>query len=460
MSHKEATLALAEFAAGIRPEDIPDRVKSYGRDLFLDALACAVAGHAGEEVAQVAAFTNALAPGKGSSIIAGGEHSLVGATLLNGFLITAITMCDAHRPTQTHITPEVVPPSLAIAERDQLSGSHLLCALIAGYEVTARIGLGLDFKTFRGRGFHGPGILGPFGAAAAVGRLRGFNVDQMARAFGLSGSQAAGTFAAWGTPTVKFHQCRGALSGLMAAMLAEQDFVATRTFLTSQDGGLYAAYSGGGDVNRVVAGLGTQWELEQIALRAWPGAAPLQGLMTAIFDIQKDSDFSAQDVDKVNVNMSQFAFNLHGGYSRYSGKFEAMLSGHYAVAAILHDRDLSLDQYAPERYNSAELRQFAHDRVLVEPSRSLSGPEATVTVALRDGRILTTTCKNPRGAPENPMSAEQVRQKFRRYAEPHFDSARIEEILKLVANLDALESTTRLTSALRQQSASRTVSSR
>ncbi len=80
---------------------------------------------------------------------------------------------------------------------------------------------------FRARGWHGPGVFGPFGSAAAVGRLRGFDAETMARAFGLAGSQSAGTFAAWGTPTVKFHQCRGALSGLMAALLAEQKFAAT-----------------------------------------------------------------------------------------------------------------------------------------------------------------------------------------------------------------------------------------
>src|SRR5207245_1277784 len=81
---------------------------------------------------------------------------------------------------------------------------------------------------FRAKGWHGPGVLGPFGAAAAVGRLRRFDTETMAKAFGLAGSQAAGTFAAWGTPTVKFHQCRGALSGLLAALLAEQKFLATR----------------------------------------------------------------------------------------------------------------------------------------------------------------------------------------------------------------------------------------
>ena len=121
-----------------------------------------------------------------------------------------------------------------------------MVAIAAGCEVATRIGIGLDYPVFRARGWHGPGILGPFGAAAAVGSLLGFDAETMARAFGLAGSQAAGTFAAWGTPTVKFHQCRGALSGLMAALLAQQNFVATREFITAKDGGLYNAYVNGG----------------------------------------------------------------------------------------------------------------------------------------------------------------------------------------------------------------------
>src|SRR5262249_46301731 len=93
------------------------------------------------------------------------------------------------------------------------------------------------------------------------------------------------TFAAWGTPTVKFHQCRGALSGLLAALLAEQKFLATREFLTAKDGGLYNSYTNGGKPERVTADLGRRRELEQIRLRVWPSASLLQGMTTALFDL-------------------------------------------------------------------------------------------------------------------------------------------------------------------------------
>src|SRR5713101_1404909 len=217
----ETTQVLAEFAASLSYDNIPERVREYCKDVLLDTLACAVAGHQGDETYQLAALAAGLAQSNESTVIGGDRLSLAGATMLNGYLITAVTMCDTHRPTLTHITPEVVPPALAIAERDALSGRDLLIAMAAGFEVTTRVGIGIDYPAFRARGWHGPGVLGPFGAAAAVGRLLRLSPQAMARAFGLAGSQSAGTFAAWGTPTVKFLLFRRALSGLRASLLAE-----------------------------------------------------------------------------------------------------------------------------------------------------------------------------------------------------------------------------------------------
>ena len=131
-STQEATQILAKFAATLGYDDLPARAREHCKNLLLDALACAVAGHQGEETGQVAALAAALAQGSESSVIGGGHLSLAGATLLNGYLVTAVTMCDVHRATMTHVTPEIVPPALAIAERDGLSGRDLLVAIAAG----------------------------------------------------------------------------------------------------------------------------------------------------------------------------------------------------------------------------------------------------------------------------------------------------------------------------------------
>jgi 2-methylcitrate dehydratase PrpD len=443
------TAVLARFAATVTYDEIPERVREYCKNLLLDALACALAGQQGEETHQIEALASGLAQSKESSIIGGDHLSLAGATLLNGYLITAVTMCDIHRPTLTHITPEVVPPALAIAERDSLSGRDLLVALAVGCETTARIGIGIDYPAFRDRGFHGPGVFGPFGAAAAAGRLLGFDPETMAAAFGLAGSQAAGTFAAWKTPTVKFHQCRGALSGLMAALLAQQRFVATHQFLTAPDGGLYNSYSNGGRPEAAIEGLGSRWELEQIGLRLWPSASTIQGMITAMFNLVEKHGLSPDRTRKLRISMGKTAFDMHGGFSNYKGKFEALLSAHYAASVILHDRGLSLAQFEPARYNDPMLVRFAADQVEVRPDPTLVGVQALVEAETVDGSTIAVRCNDPKGSPEDPLSRADVERKFRTYAKERLADSRIEEVIGIVSRLEELGSARKLMDILR-----------
>jgi 2-methylcitrate dehydratase PrpD len=442
------TEVLAGFAASLQYDDIPEPVRDHCKNLLLDTLACAVAGHRGEETQQIAALASGLAQSNESSVIGGEALSLAGATLLNGYLVTAVTMCDVHRPTLTHVTPEVMPPALAIAERDGLSGRELLVAIAAGCEVTTRIGVGLDYPVFRGKGWHGPGVLGPFGAAAAVGRLRRFDAETMAKAFGLAGSQAAGTFAAWGTPTVKFHQCCGALSGLLAALLAEQKFLATREFLTASDGGLYNVYANGGRPEAVTADLGKRWELAQIALRLWPSASSIQGMNTALFDLIEGQKVDPAKVKKVRIALSQPTFDLHGKLAHYKGKFDALISGHYTAAVILHDQELTLAQFEPARYDDPKMRRAAAEQIELHADPALSGVEAVAEIEMEDA-TLNAHCQHPRGSPENPLSRGEIEGKFRTYADGVLSPSVIAATIDAVANLENLGSVRKLMEMLR-----------
>ena len=446
---EDTTGTLARFAAQLQYSDIPERTAERCKDLLLDTLACAIAGHQGEETSQVAALASALGQSEESSVIGGGRLSLAGATVLNGYLITAVTMCDIHRSTLTHVTPEVTPPALAIAERDSASGRDLLAALAAGLEMTTRIGISLNPPAFRAHGWHGPGVIGTFGSAAAAGRLLGFDPETMARAFGLAGSQAAGTFAAWGTPTVKFHQCRGALSGLMAALLAQQGFVATREFLTAPDGGLYATYSDGSDPEIATRALGDRWELEEIALRLWPAASTLTGMITALFELLARDEVRPEETKRIRLILSPVAEKMHGIFPRYKAKFEALLSAHYIAAVVLHDRELTLDQFEPARYDDPRLRSFAADQVEVIADPSLTGIEARVELEKTDGQLLSAFCQVPKGAPGNPLTRAEIEGKLRRYARGRLSSEKAERVIDMVSHLEELTSARELMDALR-----------
>jgi 2-methylcitrate dehydratase PrpD len=445
----EPTQVLAQFASALKYDAIPERVREHCKNVLLDTLACAVAGHQGEETEQVGALAAALAQSHEATVIGGDALSLAGATLLNGYLITAVTMCDIHRSTLTHVTPEVVPPALAIAERDGLSGRDLLVALAAGFEVTTRVGIGTDYPVMRSKGWHGPGVLGPFGGAAAVGRLRGFDPEIMAKAFGLAGSQSAGTFAAWGTPTVKFHQCRGALSGMLAALLAEQKFLATKEFLSHKDGGLYNTYANGGKPELAIGDLGQRWELEQIALRLWPSASSTQGMNTALFDLIEKHQINPDTVKKLRIGLSKTVFDLHGGLAKYKAKFDALISAHYTAAVILHDQKLTLAQYEPARYDDPKLRKAAAEQVEVKPDPALTGVQATVEIEMTDGSKLFARCEHPRGSYENPLTRAQIEDKFRVYAKGVLPDSQTEDVISAVNRLEDFGSIRTLMAALR-----------
>ena len=447
---QDVTATLARFAAGLAYEAIPARVRERTKDLLLDALACALAGYRGEDTAKVMRFARALGRSDEASILGGARLSLTGATLFNGFLITAVSMCDVYRPTATHFQPVIVSPALAIAERDAASGRDLLVALVAGFETGARIAAGVDYAAFRQRGWHGPGTIGPFGAAAAVGRLRAFDAGTMATALGLAGSQAAGTFAAWGTPSVKFHQFRGALSGLMAALLAEEEFTATREFLTAPDGGFYPTYCGAEPRDAATAALGEHWELESIALRPTPTSAASQGIVTALFDLIGRERLEAARTRRLRIRVSPACVEAYKNRREYSGKWQASASLHYTATALLHDRELWLDQFESQRYDDPTLRRFSQECVDLSADPALTGEQAIVEAELHDGVRLSATCKASKGTPENPLTRVEIAEKFRRAARDRLSTAAAERVIEMVAHIEALRSAGELLDALRK----------
>src|SRR5262249_3838190 len=92
-----ANEGLAGVWGALQIDDLPAAARDHCKNLLLDTLACAVAGHRGEETQQLAALASGLAQSTESSVIGGEALSLAGATILNGYLVTAVTMCDVHR---------------------------------------------------------------------------------------------------------------------------------------------------------------------------------------------------------------------------------------------------------------------------------------------------------------------------------------------------------------------------
>jgi 2-methylcitrate dehydratase PrpD len=235
----------------------------------------------------------------------------------------------------------------------------------------------------------------------------------------------------------------------MAALLAEQNFLATKEFLTAKDGGFYNAYANGGKPELATADLGKRWEFEQIALRLWPSASSTQTMNTALFDLVEQHAPDFDKIKKVRVSLSQTVFDLHGKLANYKAKFDALISAHYVAAAILHDRELTLAQFEPARYDDPKLRRAAVELIEVRPDAAIKGNNCAVEIEMADGRVLKSFCEHPRGSFENPLSRAQIEAKFRSYAKGVIADAQADEVVTAVNRLEDLSSVRKLMDALR-----------
>jgi 2-methylcitrate dehydratase PrpD len=397
---------LAEFAADLRWSSLPEPVRQRVRDLLLDAIASALAGRrtVGRPAMQRAA--RAIGGRGRARVIGGGSLSRIGATLLNAYQVTAATVCDVHRPTLCHVTPEVVPAALAAAERRSVDGPTFLAGIAAGLEVTVRVGLATDYPRFRARGWHSPGVVGPFGAAAAVARVLGLDPAATAAAMALAGSQAGGTFAALGTDQVKFHQARGAVSGLLAGLVAAEGFDGARRFLTDEDGGFLTTYASGGQPERLLDGLGSQWQLLGISMRRWPGASSLQPLIEACLAAASSPGFDVRSVRHVIVGLPEAGYHLNGP-GGWQDQLAAFQSARYVAAVVLTDRACWLDQFTAPRLADPVVGAFARERVLVEIDPSVAPSGASLRLASAAGPW-ETRVSQPSGDPASPLSRSQI----------------------------------------------------
>lgn len=444
------TQSLAEFAHSVRLESLPAAVTAHVCDLIVDTVGCALAGWDSEEIALVA---SALPPAVGGSSTVIGSPGLVPAmqaVFINAYLATAITACDVYTPAHCHLTPEVIPVGLAVAEQTGSSGAELLTAVAAGLEVAARVARALDFGAFRGRGWHAPGIVGPIGGAVTAAKLLGLGPDGIRTAISLAVSQAAGTHASWPTAAVKFHQARGAVSGLTSGYLAAQRFEAALEPLEATDGGLFASYAPG-DAAKAIDGLGSDWELTRISLRLWPGATTLQSLLSVM--LAEDADLPAADsLTRMTIRVPQRTFESHIGVSHPVGTFEALLSFHHVAAVVLLQRRFDVALAGPAWREDPQVRSLADNVIELQADASVPIGGVVIELLTKDGQSRELRLDHALGTPANPASTDDVDRKFAMNAKTRLSDTDGEAMLVHLRGLAAIGDSTGLVAGMGRHS--------
>lgn len=229
---------------------------------LMDWAACGIAGQ-NEPVARILRDM-VLAEGGASeaALIGGGAAPARAAALVNGAASHALDYDDTHFGHIGHPSVAVIPAALAVAQKMRAGGPAFLEACLVGAELSIRLGMWLGRDHYQA-GFHQTATAGAFGAAAAAGRLLGFDADRMAHALGLCATRAAGLKAQFGTMGKPYNAGIAAASGVEVALLASAGFVSTPEGLEAAQG-FGATHAGQGDAS-ALDGLGRAWRFEAIS---------------------------------------------------------------------------------------------------------------------------------------------------------------------------------------------------
>ena len=214
---KGLTRALAEQARGLRWRDIPDTARAWARQCVLDYLGCGLAGASDELVGMLLAEMRDSGGVEAATILGhAGRLPAAAAALVNGAAGHALDFDDVNLAMPGHPTVAILPGLLALAEEHGASGTDVLTAFVAGYELQCRVGRTIAPGHYDGMGFHSTATVGSFGAAAACAHLLGLDAERFAMALGIAGTQAAGLKSMFGTMCKPLHAGKASYHGLMA----------------------------------------------------------------------------------------------------------------------------------------------------------------------------------------------------------------------------------------------------
>jgi 2-methylcitrate dehydratase PrpD len=361
------------------------------------------------------------------------------AALANGALAHAFEMDNLTQPNSgSHPGGTVLPAALAVAQELGLDGRELIAAVVAGWEVMIRIGRATKHSNER-RGFHAPGTTGPFGAAVAVGRLMQFEPEKMTNAIGIAASTAAGLleFARSGTGAMvkRLHLGRAAEGGVLAASLAADGFTGPVSAVEGQAGFLKVLCNEF-DMAELTRGLGRDYVTMSILFKRFPAHITAHTPVQAIEELRTAHGFSGADVASISIAGEERVAKVNN-IPAPADLMMAQYSVPFCVALALYRDAKDPRSFDDTAVRDPDIRALA-SRVTITVDQEVHAHGAlasTVTVALKDGRTFTRRVEHFKGTPVNPLSPDEVKEKFLLLTRKY----RQDDMLRMIARLQTLE---------------------
>ena len=158
----------------------------------------------------------------------------------------------------------------------------------------------------------------------------------------------------------------------------------------------------------------------------------------------RENNLDASQIEKVTLGILEAGFAIVAEPQEQKSNPKSIVDAQFsmpfgAAVAILHGK-ATLDEYTLESINSGRVRELMGKISCVrDPELEKEFPKkwpASVTLLTKDGKSYSTRIDYPKGDPENPLTWDELIDKFRNLISPVLGEARQNEIIERVRSLE------------------------
>lgn len=434
---------LTEFVHGVTYDRCPPDAIETARLSIVDTIGVSLAGVGEPSVEKAAAYADATSA-VGDASVPGreGDYAPEFAGLLSGVQGHALDFDDVTYTYPIHPSVTIVPTLFAVGETVGATGEELLAAYVAAFEFEIRVPGGIGIEMLEAD-LHPTAVAGVFGSVVAAGKLRGLSHEELRHAIGIVASLSSGSSANFGTMTKPLHAGVANRNGILAADLAARGFTANPDVLDEPTGpwpGTFEDY----DLQEACADLDETWyAAEGIGIKRYPSCGITHAAIDATSRIREAVDDEVvvpDEVESIRVQSTPAATDqlryvvpeepLHGKFSMY-----------YTVATALLDGTVELNHFTEDAIERPEVHDLM-DRIDFEVDDDLAAGSyiggslpSRVTVTTTGGRVERELVEQPSGTPENPLSEDEVEEKFASCASRALPEDSVETVYEQLVSL-------------------------
>lgn len=437
---------ISEVSVKTTFEDLPQYAVDKAKMLTLDVLASMV-GTRKVISSEIARAVAEELGGPEEATIVGCPKKVAAhnAAYANAIQCYGLDFVDDHNESNAHPSPVTFPVSLALSEQYKRSGKEFIEAACLGNEVVCRMGSAYLGEMYS-QGFHPTSTCGTIGGVVSAAKLMKLDELHTSYAQGIAGSAVAGLMA-WnsqGSFTKRYQAGRPSMDCIVAARMAAKGFNGPTDIFESTDGLLHAySYHDTYDTKWITEGLGKEWIFASSSIKVYPCCRYSGGHLDACLEIVNKYHPDPAKIEKIFIRSSLQTMHLLAEPRKWDPKniVDLQFSMPYqASVAFLHGKfgvaelDVSLIDHPLIK------KMIAATTVVKDEEFERRYPEhysSAVTITMEDGTEYTAVVDDPKGDWRNPVTYEDVENKFRDLANTVYaDPARTEKIIDFVRDLE------------------------